>query len=170
MSNKTLKENAKKTKSALKQITFTALLLILFPVFAIAYWMSQGSQVPSDKQRCLVVHGGDSRDQCDAKLEVVDTPESRTLGLSGRENLPAGSGMLFDFERASNYCIWMKDMRFDIDIIWLDESGKVLKQMSEVSPSTYPASYCATGTRYVIELPAGEARRNSISEGMHLSF
>src|SRR4051812_48326835 len=54
-------------------------------------------------------------------IEVADTPEARERGPSGRESLPQGSGVLFVFDAPATYGFWMKDMRFPIDIVWLDE-------------------------------------------------
>ena len=47
-------------------------------------------------------------------------PEERSQGLSGRPNLAAGTGMLFVFEQAGSYAFWMKDMRFPLDMVWID--------------------------------------------------
>ena len=46
------------------------------------------------------------------QVEIADTPQLRSKGLSGRDGLADMSGMIFVFEsgRASNF--WMKGMRF----------------------------------------------------------
>jgi len=93
------------------------------------------------------------------RFEVVDTPETRAQGLSGRANVPAGYGMLFVFPEPGRYGFWMKDMRVPIDIIWLADDGTVLGVDEAVSPSTYPDSfYPPQDVRYVLETRAGEAR------------
>ncbi|MFH2118243.1 MAG: DUF192 domain-containing protein [Candidatus Paceibacterota bacterium] len=51
-------------------------------------------------------------------VELVNTPESITQGLSGREGLEV-DGMLFVFTQPQIVSFWMKDMRFPIDIVWL---------------------------------------------------
>lgn len=54
-------------------------------------------------------------------VEIVNTLEKMQQGLSGREKLDDGQGMLFDFsglpEKRPGF--WMKDMKFDLDLIWI---------------------------------------------------
>lgn len=52
-------------------------------------------------------------------FEVVNTSSSMRKGLSGRKEIGA-DGMLFVFSQADYHGIWMKEMEFDIDLIWLD--------------------------------------------------
>lgn len=53
------------------------------------------------------------------RVEIADTAEARRRGLSGREGLADNQGMLFLFEQKGYYNFWMKEMRFDIDIVWI---------------------------------------------------
>lgn len=103
-------------------------------------------------------------------LEVSDTQEKRIQGLSGRQDLADGSGMLFVYPQAGNECIWMKDMQFSLDILWLNEDKKVIKIERAVSPDTYPRSICANDTQYVIELNAGEATKAGVKVGQQIEF
>jgi uncharacterized membrane protein (UPF0127 family) len=74
--------------------------------------------------------------------------------------------MLFVFASPDVYQFWMKDMNFPIDIIWLDANKKVVLIEHDVAPSTYPDSYGPeTLTQYVIEIPAGEAKRAGLKVG-----
>jgi uncharacterized membrane protein (UPF0127 family) len=100
------------------------------------------------------------------RLEVADTDELRTKGLSGRASIANNEGMLFDFGQTGNYGIWMKDMNFNIDVIWLDQNGQIVDILKNLSPDTYPQSFYADQTnRYVIELPVGTIDRLSIGQG-----
>lgn len=74
--------------------------------------------------------------------------------------------MLFTFKKPGSYCFWMKDMKFPVDIIWLNTNGVITGLESNVSPQTYPRSYCgAAGTTKVLELPAGSIQRNQLTTG-----
>src|SRR3989338_5410577 len=55
-------------------------------------------------------------------VQVVKTPEELTKGLSGREKLTDDQGMLFIFDRPGNYGFWMKEIKFDLDLIWIKEN------------------------------------------------
>lgn len=89
-------------------------------------------------------------------LEIVSSPSARIQGLSDRQSLPLDRGMLFVFDEAGQNCLWMKDMNFAIDMVWLDASKKIVHIESQVSPDTYPESFCPqTPALYAIELNAG---------------
>ncbi len=76
--------------------------------------------------------------------ELADTDEKRTLGLSGREKLVSEKieginieeGMLFVFPEEVYTGFWMKDMNFDLDIIWLSENFEIL-QIEKALASSY---------------------------------
>jgi uncharacterized membrane protein (UPF0127 family) len=104
-------------------------------------------------------------------LEVADTPAERMQGLSNRPKLADGTGMLFVFDRPSVQCFWMKDMRFNLDIIWVDADKKVVYIEPNVSPSTYPHSFCPNvPAQYVVEVNAGVAQQLRLEAGDTISF
>lgn len=91
------------------------------------------------------------------EVAVADTDNERQRGLSGRANLASDHGMLFVFDQSDRHCMWMKDMKFAIDMVWLDDSGVVVEHARGVGPETYPKIFCndTRNARYVIELPSG---------------
>jgi uncharacterized protein len=100
------------------------------------------------------------------KLEVADTEAARIKGLSQRDSLPANTGMLFNFKTDGDWRIWMIDMHFNIDIMWLNESGKIVHVKENATPAEYPEIYHANQpNRYVIELSAGSIERLSLKVG-----
>ncbi len=102
----------------------------------------------------------------EVEVEIRDTPQERGQGLSGKTSLPDGEGMLFIFEKADGHGFWMKDMNFSIDIIWIDANRKIVGIEENVSPSTYPEIfYPQTDILYVLEVPAGFAKRQNIEVG-----
>ena len=66
-------------------------------------------------------------------VEVVDRPDLRAKGLSGRERLNENEGMLFVFEALGDYGFWMKEMKFPIDIIWIRED-KIVGFEENINP------------------------------------
>jgi len=105
------------------------------------------------------------------KLEVAATADAQAKGLGGRQSLPTNQGMLFTFNQSGTRCFWMKDMHFSLDILWLDESRQVRHIEHNVLPGTYPHTFCpSVPARYVIELPAGQAKATGIHDGQQLSF
>ena len=104
-------------------------------------------------------------------FEIADTPAERTLGLSGREPLPDTDALLFVFDAADKHCFWMKDMKFNIDILWFDENRRLVYEKHDVPPSTYPESFCPDiPAKYVVEVAAGVAAKNQLSTGSILDI
>lgn len=107
----------------------------------------------------------------DISLIVVNTSETKTKGLSNRPSLAEDSAMLFVFDEPDKYGIWMKDMKFSIDIFWLDEKGKIIHIEKNVSPETYPNVFFPPHkSLYVLEANAGFADANRLKVGNSLNF
>lgn len=97
---------------------------------------------------------------------VVDTPEERAQGLSGRAGLEEDEVMLFVFEEADRHAFWMKDMLFSIDIFWLDEKGAVVHLKEDVTPDTFPTTFAPSSKAlYAVEANAGFADQHDFKEG-----
>lgn len=97
--------------------------------------------------------------------EIADTNTLRVLGLSGRESLEEGKGVLFVFPTAGLHGFWMKNMKFSIDIVWA-ESGKIIYIEKSVSPTTFPKIFTSTSpSRFVLELPAGFSDTHDLKVG-----
>lgn len=102
---------------------------------------------------------------------VADTSDKRTKGLSGKQFLPSGTSMLFVFDKPDLYGIWMKDMLFPLDIVWLDKNKVVVHSLSNVQPSTYPhVFYPSKQAVYVIEFRAGFLEERGVKKGDTLFF
>jgi hypothetical protein len=102
------------------------------------------------------------------RVEVADDPIARIRGLSGRDGLDEGTGMLFDFGEPQQVSIWMKDMRFSIDILWI-ENGEIVWVVQDAPPPTdgeRVASFTpAVAATHVLELPAGFVRKHNVEMG-----
>ena len=160
MSNKTLPKHDAKTESAPNQIP--PLLPILMAVtLLIASYI--GFSFLSD--RTLTVNNKR------VNVLVADSSSERALGLSGHKRMQKDQGMLFVFTSPSQYCFWMQDMKFPIDIVWLDKDKKVITIKTNVTPESYPTSYCPdSDAQYVLEVLAGQAEALGLKEGDQAHF
>ena len=106
-------------------------------------------------------------------VEVSDTPEKRSLGLGKRDKLENGWGMLFVFEKRIPHSFWMKNMRFPIDIIWL-ENQRIVELAVNVPPPQEGESPKVMEPRlpsnFVLELESGRTRALGLKVGQKLSF
>jgi hypothetical protein len=102
---------------------------------------------------------------------LVQTPEERQMGLSGRTNLPANTGMLFVFETPGTYGFWMKDMLFSIDMVWISADKRIIHIEKSVSPDTFPKAFSPKDPAlYVLEVKAGFSDKNNIKVGDTIKF
>lgn len=112
----------------------------------------------------------------EVKATLASTQKDRQKGLSGRDSLPFEEGMLFVFDSDGNYKIWMKDMEFAIDVIWVDKDKKVVSVASEISPEPGKDDdeltvYEPAGeSRYILEMNAGLAEAHDIQPGDAVVF
>ena len=102
------------------------------------------------------------------RVEVADTIATRAHGLSGRDGLAPGSGMLFVFKPASVQSFWMHGMRFPIDIIWIrDGVVQGVAEGAQVPTRFSTPTFASPGpVEYVLELAAGTAKRDGIRAGV----
>jgi uncharacterized membrane protein (UPF0127 family) len=107
-------------------------------------------------------------------VEVANTPESRRLGLGGRESLGDDAGMLFDLGETRVPSFSMRATLIPLDFIWITEDMRVQGIVADVQPTPPDqplASYSPTEpVRYVLEVNAGTAERLGITPGDHLEF
>jgi uncharacterized protein len=107
------------------------------------------------------------------QAEVMVSDEDRAMGLMFRPSLPADRGMIFVFEVPDFHGIWMKNCRFPIDIVWLDEDRHVVHVTENVPPckaEPCPVYEPLRRASYVIELNAGVAERDGLRIGSTVSF
>lgn len=86
-------------------------------------------------------------------------------GLSDRKKLCDHCGMLFLFPEKQSKGFWMKDMQFDIDILWINDT-EVVHIEKNVSHKTPEKVYKPQEeVNAVLELPAGKAQKLNIQKG-----
>jgi hypothetical protein len=107
------------------------------------------------------------------QVEVMVKDEDRAMGLMFRPSLAKDRGMLFVFETVGFHGIWMKNCRFPIDIVWLDEERRVVHVAESVPPckaDPCPSYSPLRRAAYVVELNAGQARREKAVVGASVAF
>ncbi len=104
-----------------------------------------------------------------AQLEKARGLVGQSRGLLGRERLEPEEGMLFEAGRFEPF-MWMHMffMRFPIDIVFLDRTGKVIKINRELKP--WRISSLVLRARKALELSAGAAARSATAVGDQVDF
>lgn len=161
MSSKTQKSSDEKIASA-PRTTQNVIILVLLAILVLVVSALVFSYFPSKSVKL----NGQS-----ITVDVVDTPAEREQGLSGRESLAKNQGMLFVFSEPSQYCLWMKDMNFAIDMVWFDESKQVIHIQENATPESYPESFCPSqDAKYILEVPSGSVKNWGVNKGNQAAF
>ncbi len=146
------------------------LAVVAVAVFAVL----QQSSTPKQEGKCgpyrddkTVVIAGQYH-----KAEVVTSKAEQATGLSNRPCIEANQVMMFDFETPGQYAIWMKEMKFSIDVLWVSPDNKVVGIEQGVEPSTYPDSFANKDqpAQYVLELKNGRTKELGVKIGTKIEF
>ena len=100
-------------------------------------------------------------------VEVMRTKAELQKGLMYRENLGASSGMLFIFSPPQNLNFWMKNTLIPLDMVFISESGSIVKIERDVPPCQIDPcpNYGGVLGKYVVEVNAGFAQSHNIQVG-----
>jgi uncharacterized protein len=96
-------------------------------------------------------------DNC-VSVEVVSKDADMERGLMYRTSLDQNKGMLFVFASDDKQSFWMKNMHFNLDILWISLDGHIVYIGQDIPACTAdpcPVYTPAQAARYVLELNSG---------------
>ena len=114
----------------------------------------------------VIVANDGSRHVFDVYLAT--SPEQQRRGLMFVRNLPESTGMLFVYDEAGMYSIWMKNTYISLDIVFARDDGTISSVIHDAQPLSLRSLSAIEPVRFVLELNAGVARRLHISAGSQL--
>jgi hypothetical protein len=86
------------------------------------------------------------------------------------DSLADGTGMLFVHPSEGSYTYHMRNVAFDIDMLFLDANGTVTTVHHATAPEAGADSDRYTGRgKYVLEVPRGFANRTGVGPGDRVS-
>lgn len=151
-------------KPKLKSLSFFIGTIVLVGILLIIFFRQRA-------QSCPISFNNNGQIVC-VELETVSSSEARSIGLAKYDNLADSRGMLFVFDKPEMACMWMKGMKFSIDILWLNDKKEIVKIAENVEPETYPTiTFCSEEpVRYVIELNENTALKANLEIGQRINF
>jgi uncharacterized membrane protein (UPF0127 family) len=107
------------------------------------------------------------------KVESAVKLEDRVKGLMDRDTLPEDGGMLFYFDPPSIASMWMKNVRFPLDFVFIDSQNRVVQVEKDIPPCNTES--CSTlhsvvDVAYVLEITAGSIEKYGIRPGDRLDI
>ena len=100
-------------------------------------------------------------------LEYAVTPHEQERGLMGRESLPDDKGMLFLYPRPGTVSFWMKNTTIPLDIVFIDESGKVIG-IDILEPESLVQVHSPDCCKYALEVNRGWCANRNLQVGDQL--
>lgn len=108
-------------KQIILPIIGTMIFVVLVGIFVTNPGKYIKNQTSENKQKIVKINN------VEILVDIANTPEKRSNGLSKKESLNEKEGMLFIFDEIEEKPIfWMKDMLISIDIIWIND-GKIVQ-------------------------------------------
>jgi len=141
----------------LKRSFVAAIALILTVAIATGYFVNG----PRYSERILIAGTV-------VYVEYARTFDEQVRGLSGRDSLPHDHGMLFIFDHEDTWAIWMKGMRFGLDIIWFGADQRIVYIQQNVDPchaDPCPIFRPTQKALYVLEVNAGFVGQHDLGLG-----
>ncbi len=140
---------------------------------AIALLFLAANAAAADPVRCApdqaLLSSPDGKPIATFSIEIADDPQERALGLMNRETMPRGAGMLFVYPDAREVSFWMHDTLIPLDMIFIDESGRVVRVAAQARPLDETPVPSGAPVRFVLEINGGLAARLGIVPGAVLS-
>lgn len=98
-------------------------------------------------------------------IEIADNEAETTQGLMYRRTMPDSCGMVFIFADSQPRSFWMKNTYLPLDILYLDESKKIVTIQANRTPFSEEAIPSFEDAKYVLEVNAGYCKRKGIMKG-----
>lgn len=117
------------------------------------------------------------------KIELALTMDEQIMGLMNRDTLAETGGMLFVYDSMEPRSFWMKNCRFDMDLIFMDAAGTIVsihrmraerpRQRSESEEAYYdrlPSYRSEKPAQFALELLAGQTDLLGLKKGDKLEL
>lgn len=101
-------------------------------------------------------------------VELADDAEERVQGLMFREKMARGAGMLFVYPRPQFAAFWMKNTLIPLDMLFIDERGRVKAIHANAIPGDETLIPGGNGVLAVLEINGGLAKALGIGVGAEM--
>jgi len=106
--------------------------------------------------------------QAQFRVEISDTTEERNRGLMFRTSLARSEGMLFVYDHPQKVAFWMKNTLIPLDMIFIDDVGRVRDVHSNAVPGDLTAIDGPETTLMVLEVAGGLAKKLGLTKGAEM--
>ena len=105
------------------------------------------------------------------KVEIAESRADKQRWLMFREErLPLNSAMILVYEKSDLYSIWLLNIEYNLDLIWINENGNIVYMVKDAEPckNTLDAASCTykntKAAKYIIAAASGFIEEHDITE------
>ncbi len=98
-------------------------------------------------------------------VDIADDPDEQRRGLMFRRELAEDAGMLFLYERQQPLSYWMRNTYISLDIIYIDQEGRIVSIAERTTPLSERSIPSAGPAIAVLEVLAGTSARLGFTPG-----
>jgi uncharacterized membrane protein (UPF0127 family) len=105
------------------------------------------------------------------KVEVAESRADKQRWLMFREErLPLNSAMILVYEKLDLYAMWLLNIEYNLDLIWINENGNIVYMVKDAEPckNALDAASCTykntKAAKYIIAAASGFIDEHDITE------
>ena len=105
------------------------------------------------------------------KVEIAESRADKQRWLMFREErLPLNSAMILVYEKSDLYSMWLLNIEYNLDLIWINENGNIVYMVKDAEPckNTFDAASCTykntKAAKYIIAAASGFIEEHDITE------
>jgi len=105
------------------------------------------------------------------KVEVAESRADKQRWLMFREErLPLNSAMILIYEKSDLYALWLLNIEYNLDLIWINENGNIVYMVKDAEPckNALDAASCTykntKAAKYIIAAASGFIDEHDITE------
>lgn len=112
----------------------------------------------------VAIHDANGTELSTVDARLADTSEKRQVGLSRTDSLGADEGMLFVHPESDTHTYHMRNMSFDLDIVFVAENGTITAIHHATAGGVWSERYRGYGA-YVLEVERGWVNATGVDTG-----
>ncbi|MEQ9104346.1 MAG: DUF192 domain-containing protein [Rhodothermales bacterium] len=127
-------------------------------------------EIPFTPEGVLDIWRADSSLVTRLVIELAESDQEQAQGLMYRRSLPERGGMLFVSPEPSMRSFWMRNTPLPLDIIFLDDSLRVVNIVKRTTPYSEEHILSTAPAQYVLEVRAGMSDRWGVDSTAYVTW
>lgn len=148
-------------------LLFALLLIIIGGLVLVQNYLKEGNVSFFKKTPIITINNQKF------KVTIASSQQEKEVGLSETKSLSENQGMIFLFEKPDYYSFWMKNMKFPIDIIYInnDTIVTIKNNVPLIKTQENPTIYSSTQPAdKVLEIQAGFSEKYKFKNGDKVTY